>query len=65
MSIKARILGVLEEGASPARGVADELGLDYRRVNAYLRDLWVRGYVTRLLFHRAHARPVWMYSVLD
>ncbi|HEU4376250.1 MAG TPA: helix-turn-helix domain-containing protein [Telluria sp.] len=63
MTLKARILSVLEEGPSPARDVADALGLDYRRVNAYLRDLWKREYVSRRLHHRERARPVWCYSV--
>lgn len=58
MSLKARILTVLEEGPSPARGVAIELGLDYRRVNAYLCDLWRRGYVSRTPHHLAASPAV-------
>ena len=65
MSIRDRILSVLEEGDSPARDVADELGLEYRSVNAYLCELYRRKCVARRVFYRPQARAVWLYSVLD
>lgn len=70
VTLRRRIERALADGPGTAMEIALALGRDSRRLNAYLRDLWLRGHLTRSLYHPPERAPsvrhrVWMYAVKE
>lgn len=70
MTLRQRIEHALADGPGTAADIALELGRNSRQLNGYLRDLWLRGHLTRSLYHPPERGPsvrhqVWMYAVKE
>ena len=68
MTLRQRIERALVDGPGTAMDLALELRRDSRRLNAYLRDLWARGLVSRWKHYPTERGPgirrtVWMYGL--
>jgi predicted ArsR family transcriptional regulator len=68
VTLRQQIEAVLTDGPATAGEVSLELGRNWRQINAYLRNLWVRGLILRELFYPSERgqsirRRVWMYRL--